>query len=261
MNKKLPISCYIRTFNEESTIEKVVLSVIGFCSEVIVVDSQSTDRTALIAKSLGARVIEQEWLGNGCQKRVGEQIAEMDWLLDLDADEVVSTRLKNEIFKAFESGEERSIDVFLLKLVTVTPNDQVWKNSCLAWRQKLYRKSIYQIPDHKAWDQFKVLDLSKAKKLKGALYHYSFRNFEHLLNKMNRVSSVRAREKEMKSLPILCIRILFGFPFYWYKKFVYQKMFMTGMYGFISSILMAAQRWLTDIKMFENYASKNHKSS
>ena len=164
MEKKLPISCYIRTLNEENTIHKVISSVIDFCSEVIVVDSGSTDRTQEIAESLGAKIISQAWLGNGYQKKVGEKNAKFNWLLDLDADEVVSKELQASIRLEFAESEPAKFDVFELKLVTITPTRKIWNNSCLAWRNKLYNKSVYQIPEDKAWDQFSVREKNRVKK-------------------------------------------------------------------------------------------------
>lgn len=260
MSDKLPITCYIRTLNEERSIAAVIESVADFCSQIIVIDSGSNDQTIAIARSLGAKVIEQPWLGNGFQKRVGEDLAEHDWLLDLDADELVSAELQSNIRSVFEMSETIPYDVFSLKLVTITPIGVIWKHSCLAWRNKLYRKSIYRVPAHKAWDQFKIKDQKKLKKLDGDLYHHSFENFEHLIAKMNRVSSVRSREKRVPNTAVLVLRILFGFPIYFCKKYFYQRMFLTGIYGLVAAILMAAQRWFTDVKMYENILIEREKN-
>ena len=94
---ELPISCYIRTLNEESLIGEVISSAKKICSEVIIIDSLSIDKTKSISLSLGAKVYEQPWLGNGFQKRVGEDKSKNDWVLDIDADEIVSDEMANEI--------------------------------------------------------------------------------------------------------------------------------------------------------------------
>ena len=64
---ELPISCYIRTLNEERMIGEVISSAKKICNEVIIIDSISIDKTKSIALSLGANVFEQPWLGNGFQ--------------------------------------------------------------------------------------------------------------------------------------------------------------------------------------------------
>ena len=63
------------------------LRLLGFCDEIIVVDSHSTDATRQIASSLGARVIERDWPGYRSQKQFAIEIASHDWVLCLDADE------------------------------------------------------------------------------------------------------------------------------------------------------------------------------
>jgi len=81
------ITATIITLNEERNIEAVVASARRVCDEVIVVDSQSTDRTVELAEKAGARVIVQEYLGDGPQKQFGVQFAKNDWIFSLDADE------------------------------------------------------------------------------------------------------------------------------------------------------------------------------
>lgn len=249
---KLPLTCYIRTLNEAHGIGEVLDAVLGVVSEVIIVDSGSNDGTVEIAREKGARVIEQDWLGNGGQKKVGEQAAHYDWVLDLDADEVVSPELADQLVALFSAGEP-SHSVYQLKLVTIPPFGKPWLTSCLAWRSKLYRRTEHSIPDHPAWDQLDIADSVTKGRLDGPLFHHSFKNMEHLLEKMNRVSSVRGREKKLKPLRTVKQRILFGFPFYFFKKYVKQQMFREGVYGFACAVVMAGQRWLTDVKMYERH--------
>ena len=77
---EFPISCYIRTLNEERMIGDVISSAKKICSEVVIIDSLSIDKTKSIALSLGASVYEQPWLGWGNQKRVGEERTKNNWV-------------------------------------------------------------------------------------------------------------------------------------------------------------------------------------
>ena len=249
---KLPISCYIRAKNEADRIAKTIEAAQKVCSEVVVVDSESTDATVEIAERVGARVLSQPWLGNGKQKRVGEAACQYNWLLDLDADEIVSDDLADGIRSLFSAGEP-SQSVYQIKLVTVPPYGKTGEKSWLAWRNKLYDRRKHSMPDHVAWDQ---LDLDKSVpvgRLQGALYHHSFRDVADMLSKMNRVSSVRAREKKLKGFRTVQLRVLFGFPFYFFKKYLKQQMFREGVYGFACAVILAGQRWLTDVKMYERH--------
>ena len=119
VESRLPISCYIRTLNEERVIGEVVRAASQMADEVVLIDSGSTDGTLAIAEAEGARVIRQPWLGNGRQKRVGEEAARHDWVLDLDADEVVTPELAAEIRGVFEAGPR--FPMYALTMITVPP--------------------------------------------------------------------------------------------------------------------------------------------
>lgn len=95
----MKITANIITLNEEKNIEEVIKSVQTVCDEVLVVDSLSSDRTCEIAEKLGAKVIIQEYLGDGPQKAFGEQYASNDWILSIDADERLDLNAIEEIKK------------------------------------------------------------------------------------------------------------------------------------------------------------------
>jgi glycosyltransferase involved in cell wall biosynthesis len=90
------ISAVIITFNEERHIADAIDS-IAWADEIVVVDSESTDRTREIADSLGAKVIVNKWPGFSAQKQLAVESAANDWIFSLDADERVSLELKSEI--------------------------------------------------------------------------------------------------------------------------------------------------------------------
>ncbi|MBX3292655.1 MAG: glycosyltransferase family 2 protein [Acidobacteria bacterium] len=100
----MKISAVIIAKNEEAKIGNAVRSV-RWADEVVVVDSGSLDGTPAIAESLGARVLYQEWLGFGGQKQFAVDSAQYDMILSLDADEVVSDKLAEEIGSLASNGE------------------------------------------------------------------------------------------------------------------------------------------------------------
>jgi glycosyltransferase involved in cell wall biosynthesis len=90
------ISAVIIAGNEEEKIGDAVRSV-DWADEVLVIDSESTDRTREIAEEMGARLIVRRWPGFAAQKQFGVDKAENDWIFSLDADERVSPELRDEI--------------------------------------------------------------------------------------------------------------------------------------------------------------------
>jgi glycosyltransferase involved in cell wall biosynthesis len=90
------------TLNEAANIRRCLGS-LQFCDEILVVDSGSDDETPEIARSMGARVVHQEWLGFGPQKHFAVDQAAHDWVLCLDADEWVGDALERAIRQLLES--------------------------------------------------------------------------------------------------------------------------------------------------------------
>jgi len=247
---KPPLSCYVRTKNEAERIGEVVRAALACADEVVVVDSGSTDDTVALAEAAGARVVSVPWRGNGGQKRAGEELCRHDWLLDLDADEIVSDALAAEIRALFAAGAPPR-PVYELLLVTVPPTGEIWDRFLLAHRRKLYDRRVLRMPDHKAWDQLAIPDGTAVGRLAGPLYHHSFRDFEHVVAKLNRISTVRAREGRRHGRTAAAVRVLFALPFYFFKHLVLRGLWRAGVYGVALAGISAYGRWLRDVKVYE----------
>ena len=112
---KLPISGVVIAKNEADRIARCVSSMRQVCSEVIVLDSGSTDDTVAIATDAGARVEQQDWLGFSAQKNAAIALACNDWILLLDADEWLTDDSSETLRKLFESGRIEHADAWLVQ--------------------------------------------------------------------------------------------------------------------------------------------------
>ena len=101
----MKISAVIIAGNEEQKIADAIRSV-DWADEVLVIDSESTDRTWEIAESLGSRVVSRTWPGFSAQKQFGVEAATFDWILSLDADERISPELRAEILHIQRSASQ-----------------------------------------------------------------------------------------------------------------------------------------------------------
>jgi glycosyltransferase involved in cell wall biosynthesis len=95
--------------NEEQRLPAALASV-AFCDEVVVVDAGSRDGTVELARAAGARVIEHPWRGFGAQRNVAIDATGADWILEVDADERVTPRLRAEI-EAFLANVPEGVDI------------------------------------------------------------------------------------------------------------------------------------------------------
>jgi glycosyltransferase involved in cell wall biosynthesis len=99
----MKITATIITLNEERNIARAIES-LRCCNEILVVDSGSADRTVELAEKHGARVVESPWPGYATQKNYAAEKASNDWILSIDADEVVSEALDAEIWQLKRNG-------------------------------------------------------------------------------------------------------------------------------------------------------------
>jgi glycosyltransferase involved in cell wall biosynthesis len=248
--KKAPVSCYIRTLNEERLIKAVIDSALTVVDEVIIVDSGSKDRTIEIAKACGARVLDQPWLGWGFQKRAGEDACRNDWVLDLDADEVLTPELAREISDLFASGTPPT-PVWRMRLVTAPPVGEPWYNVHVVQRNKLYDRRVIRMPEDRAWDQLRIPAGAAIADLKGSLLHFSIRDIAHVVEKMNGASSSMAKDGKKKSPATIRLRVVFGPAFYFFKAYIMRGLWRAGLYGLIQARLSSMGRWLRDAKLYE----------
>ncbi|MDF1881092.1 glycosyltransferase family 2 protein [Sulfurimonas sp. MAG313] len=188
------ITATIITLNEEKHIKEVIENVQKVCDEVIVVDSNSTDKTVEIAKALGAIVIEQKFLGDGKQKAFCEQFSKNDWLLSIDADE----RLEEEAIKKIQG---LSLNKNTYEAYSFRRKSFIGKKYIRQWYPdrvtRLYDKSrcVYNVDGaHASVQSDNVNDLNVD------MLHYSFENFGELVEKAYRyaVEFAHIRHKEGK---------------------------------------------------------------
>ncbi|MEL7216317.1 MAG: glycosyltransferase family 2 protein [Pseudomonadota bacterium] len=243
----LPITAYIRTLNEARMIADVVRAAGRVADEVVVVDSGSTDGTQALAEAEGARVIHQDWLGNGFQKRVGEDAARHDWLLDLDADEIVSAPLEAALRDVFAETPTRT--AYGVRLAFKPGGRPVLEKSFPTVRVKLYDRRAHRQPEHKVWDQLE--GVTGAPVLQGYLIHHIYDDLAELVHKMNRGSSNRAENAKQRSVGQLRARVLVGFPIYFLRNYLYRGGWRAGTYGVALSAILSWSRWLRDVKQFD----------
>ena len=242
-NTRPPISCYIRTLNEEEKIAATISAASQVAREIVVVDTGSTDDTVAKAEHEGARVIKQPWLGSGHQKRVGEDACQHDWLLDLDADEIVTDELAQEIRSLFATGEP-DMDVCLLPLTFVDPSGRIWRKARAPRRAKLYDRRKVGIPAHGAWDQFEVPKDLRVRRLHGPLLHYAFDDIVHLSHKQAAHEVRRFQYLDRRRTLPVAVKVYFGLPWFFFRDYVIRGRWREGAYGFMFCLSTAYNHWL-----------------
>jgi glycosyltransferase involved in cell wall biosynthesis len=171
------ISAVLITFNEEKNIRQAIESV-AWADEILVVDSESTDRTRAIAESLGAKVFGQKWLGFSKQKQFATEAAQHDWVFSLDADERVSDELKEEIRRLKNSST--AADGYKIPRLSFYMQRPIRHGGWYPdWQLRFFNRTQGKWKDVLIHESVEMNRAARIEKLKGEILHYSVENAAH----------------------------------------------------------------------------------
>lgn len=239
----------LATFNEEDRLGDCLGSIKDIADEIVVVDGRSTDRTVEIAKTYGAKVkvVDNEYIFH-INKQKAVDLATRDWVLQLDADEIVPEGLKKEISEAIKN---RNYDGYYLPR----------KNFFLGhWMRKggqypdpvirLFRKGKGRFPQKSVHEQI-VIDGSVGY-LKTELLHYPYQTLSEYWEKAIRYSHLVARELAAENKQKTLIS---AFEYFFLKPcttflnlFFRHQGFIDGFYGLLFAFFSALQLQFAYIK-------------
>ena len=232
MTERLPLSVAIISFNEENNISRCLEALRDLATEIIVVDSHSTDRTVEIARGLGARVITEEWKGHIGQKNSALEKCSCEWILSIDCDEVVSPELKESIRRTVLQGSAEGYKLNRKTFFLGRWIEHAWYPD---WKVRLIRNGTGRWSGFDPHDRLTVP--GSVGKLDGDLYHYSFRDLRDCLERTIRYAANEAgsyyREDRRASIVNLLVNPLHGF----FKHYLIKRGFLDGLHGFIISML------------------------
>jgi glycosyltransferase involved in cell wall biosynthesis len=252
---KIPISVFIIAKNEEERIAKTINSVIAWVDEVIVIDSGSTDKTITIAKDLGCKTYFNKWQGYGQQKIFGEKKCKNTWLFNLDADEVVSSKLVQEIQTLFSKTPNQ--EAFRVKIKDVMPpykKAHPLAFSCIQIR--LYDKNKAGFKASSVHDSVVLKKPQPTALLKNYISHFSIKSIEHWLAKINSYSSMQAIDSYEKGKNVGTLKIIIAPIAAFLKSYFLRRFFIYGINGIVYSKIYAFSRFLKYAKIREIHSFK-----
>lgn len=241
------VSAIILAKNEEKKIIQTIKS-LSFCDEVIVIDDESSDKTAEKAKNAGAKVIEHakknEFAG---QRNWAMEQAKNDWILFIDADEEVTEDLKNEIGKLALNSN--------IVAYAIPRKDFFWETELkFGETRKAREQGIVRLikKGGGVWigavhETF--VPTGGVKKLNGYLNHNSHESLSSFIEDVNIYSSIRAEELAKIGKRFSLFELI-AFPFF---KFIYTYFilggFLDGAAGFVYSFVMSFHSFLVRAKL------------
>lgn len=219
MHKAPGISALVITYNEIGYIEQCLES-IAFADEIIVVDSYSTDGTYeyLLAQD-NVRVIQHPFKNFTAQKSIALEQASNDWILFVDADEVVTSSLKAEIIQTVSQPKTHDAYWFYRQFMFEKSRLRFsgWQTDK---NHRLFKKSKVKFTDRKLVHETLEVNGTSGK-LRSKLMHYCYKDYEDYKGKMLHYGRLKARE-----------------AFYKEKHFNYFALYMRPSWKFFNNFIL-----------------------
>jgi glycosyltransferase involved in cell wall biosynthesis len=238
MNK---LSAVIITFNEERNILHCLNSLHGIVDEIIVVDSFSFDKTEEICKNFGVSFIQSAWKGYSESKNFANSQANFDWILSLDADEVLSKDLQKSILEEKRIGFSANYEFNRLT------------NYCGKWirhggwypdkKVRLFEKEFTswagEIHEELIFKQSKEI-----KFLKGDCLHYSYYSLSQHYNQAQKFTTIAAKDLVARGKKAPLYKLIFSPIVKFIRDYFLKLGFLDGKYGFIVARISAYATYL-----------------
>jgi len=245
------ISAIIITKNEEKNIRACLNSLL-WVNEIILVDAFSSDATADIAREFTSNIFQKAWEGFAIQKAYALSLARNDWALSLDADEQISSQLKEEIL-ALSDDEYSGYEImrenyFLNKKITTCG----WGAD---YQLRLFKREKTTVTANKLVHEGFIVD-GKIRKLTSPMYHYTTASLEKMIEKINYYSSLHAEENYESKKKITGLSILLHGLSAFLRPFISLKGYKDGMHGLLISFLNGLTTILNYAKLWELQKNK-----
>jgi len=251
---RLPVSVFLIARDEAARLPRT-LAALGWADQVVVVDSGSTDATPEIVRAAGAELHHRDWTGYGPQKAFAETLCRHDWMLNVDADEVVTPELAAEIARLFAAGPPPP-GAYRVPILNVYPGESrprwLARDYCVV---RFYHRAAGRYRDHPLFDRVVLADGVRPGRLAAALWHHPLICWAHFVDKENRYTSFQAAEAGLRPRWRLLMRLPVEMPLAFLKFYLLRGHLTGGWKGFAFSLIAAFSRTLRIVKLLERAAS------
>ena len=242
-------SIVIITRDEEKSLGRTLQAASMVTDDIIIVDSGSTDNTLAIARQFNATIINTTWDGYGANKNKGSDVAKYDWILSIDADEMVDDELRKALS---EISFDDPSTIYELKFRTF------FSGVVLRYGQTAGEKHIRIFNRTKVrWDNAGVHEklilpsFTFIKRLPGYILHYSYKDLQDYLTKSNAYTSLRAQEMMNAGKKAGFLKLYLSPPYNFMLNYFIRLGFLDGERGYTYAKLSSTYTFLKYAKLKE----------
>ncbi len=230
------LSAVIISKNEEDRIGSCLRALAGWAGEIIVVDCGSEDRTVEICRRYTPDVIETYWRGFGRQKQFALEAAHGEWVLSVDADEVVSEGLREEIDEIL-TGDPPRETAFRIQRECHVFGKTLRYGDCGSAPIRLFRRELGRFSDDKVHER--VLIDGRIGRFRSKLGHYSIRDMDHALDKTREYARLWALQRYRLGRRVNLWQCWLHTAIAPFSELIFRRGILDGRHGIVMALLQA----------------------
>jgi glycosyltransferase involved in cell wall biosynthesis len=231
----------------------------GVVDETVVVDSFSTDKTKSICEQYNVRFFQREWQGYAEQKNYANSLAQYDYVLSIDADEVLSPELQRALLELKSSEKQH----FVGEINRLTNYCGQWIYHCGWYPDKKIR--LFN-RNHAKWSGSIHETISFPREtpviaLSGNLFHYSYHSIEEHIKQLNVFTTHTAVQAFEKGERPLFFFVLVRSSWKFLRDYLFKGGFLDGYHGYIVCRISAFATFLKYVKLKQLYKRRHEKGA
>ena len=235
--RKHPISAFVITKNEADRINACLASIANWVDQLIVMDSGSTDNTVALAKQYTKEVYCTDWPGYGKQRNRALAKCRHNWVLTIDADEILSDAAKNEVDQLL-AQETLPYTMIKFPWQTYLLHQPLRYGRFATPQGKLFNQQQACFTNGPVHEQIDMQD-KRCYTTQGVLYHHSWRDYQHLQEKHLEYAHLQANERYLKGQRSSITQALVSFIYSFFWQYIVRLGFINGSRGFMIAMTLA----------------------
>lgn len=253
----IPISAAIITYNEAHILAKTLASLQDVVDEIVILDSGSTDDTRAIASRYNVSWHEQPFLGFGAQKNKAISYTQHDWVLCIDADEVLSEQLRDAI-KTLKDGSINSFAGYSFPLLNNYLGGWIkhggWypDNKPRLFNKNLGAWSLDEV--HEKWVFQSTVDVMQT--LPYDLHHYTITSYDQHLDKIRKYASLSAQKAISQGKNCSSLKARWAPKWFFFNRYYLRMGFLDGYEGYLFNKMQAIEKFIKYTKIHLHYKVK-----
>ncbi|MBN1832560.1 MAG: glycosyltransferase family 2 protein [Deltaproteobacteria bacterium] len=254
----LRVSAVLVCCDEEDNVERCLES-LAWADEIIVVDSFSQDRTVELCRKYTNRIFQREWSGMVQQRAYAVSLARNKWVFAIDADEVVTETLRDEILKRLSEDKNKNSGYYIRRhshYLGKWINHGGWYPD---FKLRLFRKDKVHVGGENPHD--KCFVHGKTARLKGEMIHYPYKDISRQLCTIDHYSDIVSERLFKKNSAFPLFKMYIKPPVKFLETYIYKLGFLDGLPGFLISVLSSYYVFMKYAKLWEKRRTIRHRSA